>query len=123
MGDAMAGGVGLERVDRVRHAEGVGQQGELPVVELIRALEKPFDVANVLDLLPQVVVELLDRALDDLELIDDEVGRVALVRLGQEVRAGVLSGGMAEDSRYRQVLDEPVAVSYTHLTLPTNREI
>ena len=55
-------------------------------------------------------MELLYGALDDIELVGYEVGRVALVRLCEYERAGVLAWGETQDARDRQVLDEPVPV-------------
>jgi hypothetical protein len=52
MGPAVARRMGLERVDRVRYAQAICEQRELPVVELARVLQQRFDVANILDLLP-----------------------------------------------------------------------
>ena len=54
-------------------------------------------------------MQVLDRLLDHLELVDQEVGGVAPVGLGLHEGAGVLRRRFADESRDRQVLGEPVA--------------
>ena len=47
-------------------------------------------------------------AFDDRELVQQEVGQIAVVGLGVHVGARVLGGGLLEDAGDRQVLGEPV---------------
>ena len=42
---------------------------------------------------------------------------------GSEVSAGLLDNGVERIQMYDILLDDPEAVSYTHLTLPTHREV
>lgn len=91
---------------RVR-AEGVGgagvsqrvaEQGELAMVEPGVAPQKRLDLTHLATLAPQVAMQLLDGPLDDLQLAAEEVRRVAVVRLGEQVCARVLTGGLPKDA-------------------------
>ena len=61
------------------------------------ALQQLLDVPTLGDLALQVDVQLVDRPLDHLELVDQEVGRVAFVGLGFQEGPLVLRRGFAEN--------------------------
>src|SRR3954447_20635793 len=101
--------VAVERVHRVRVADRVGQQRELAAVEELGSLQQSLDVSDLGGLALQVEVEIVDRLLDDVQLMNQEVRLVTGVRLGFYERTGIASWRFADEPRDRQVLGEPVA--------------
>ena len=74
-------------------------------------LEQSLDLAHLGDLALDVDVVLVECLFDHLELVDQEVGRVAFVGLRLDEGPAVLGGRFSNDRRDRQVLDQPVAAS------------
>lgn len=67
------------------------------MIELGGPLDQALDLTHLAHLPSQVLVQAIDRAADNLELIKDEIAEVALIRLGQEKRPGVFGRCPSED--------------------------
>ena len=91
-------------------AQRVAQQGHLSVVESVIGAHERFGLADFLHLALQVRVKFVDCSFDDFELVDHEVGRVALVGLGEQVGLGILRRRLAKDARDRKELGQPISV-------------
>ena len=71
-------------------ADRVGEQRELAAVEIGGVRASSFSTSWTLrDLALEVDVEVVDRLLDHLQLVDQEVGGVAFVGLGFQESTGV----------------------------------
>ena len=75
--------------------DGIGEQRQLSAVEAVGVLEQALDVADLGDLSLQVS-SCRHGLLDHLQLVDQEVGGVAVVGLGLQEGTRVLGGRVAE---------------------------
>ena len=110
MGYAVAAGVPREGVGVVGVLGGMRQQDQLTTVEGVESLQPCLHLVLLGDLLLQVAIEIVDRLRDHPELVNEEVGGVALIGLGLQKGTFVLSPGLADEPRDRQVLGKPVVV-------------
>ena len=62
----------------------------------------------------------VDASIADMEKIKDSKYKASAVSIIRNAEGELMSVVRVEASRY---LDDPIAVSYTQLTLPTNREV
>ena len=83
------------------------------MVEPISAMDQSLYLADLVGLPGQVFVQLGDRLLDHLQLMDQEVGGVPTVRLGLEKNPPVQSGCRLKESGDWQKHDQPVA-AFSH---------
>ena len=104
----MARPVGPHRVLGAGVPERVRKQRELPVVQVGRPAEQPFDPPHLLDLLRDVQVQRVERPPDHVDLVRDEVGQVVRVGFGLQKRAGVLRRRVLEKPADRHELEHPV---------------
>ncbi len=78
--DAVALSVRADRIDGALVGERVGQQSDLAMIE-VGAPEELQRFTELRHLPDQVVLELLDRTPQDLEVVEQEVRRIEAVRL------------------------------------------
>ena len=109
VGHAVSPRLRLDREPRIGITHRVAHEHDLAVVEVRAVAQQPLGPPLLLHLPLEVVVQALDRALDDRELVEHEVGDVAAVGLDMQVRPRVLRGRPAEDAGDREVLRQPVA--------------
>ena len=129
VGDAMAGRVAFVGVGLIGVPDRVRQQGDLPAVQPLEATETGLGITLLGDLALQVEMKIADRLLDQLQLVDQEVGGVAAVGLGLEEGALVLGrrfvephlavgergdAGMRGGGRSRAVGDEITVAEFRH---------
>ncbi|HEX5309288.1 MAG TPA: hypothetical protein VFW38_09445 [Solirubrobacteraceae bacterium] len=83
MRNPVFGGMAAVGITFARMPQRVAEQRQLPVVEVIGSVQKQLHVAYLARLALEVDMQLLDSPLDRLQLMEQEVGCVAVVRLGQ----------------------------------------
>jgi len=102
--------VRLERVTLLRVAQGVNDQSLLAMVQHRDAAESRFDGVQRRGLALDVLVQFPHGPPDDIELLEDEVGQVIVVRLGEEESPSVLGRSFQEDLGDGDELEEPIPV-------------
>lgn len=87
-----------KRIFGIRMAKCVAQERHLAVVQ-VGSAQEAFGVSNLSDLPSQEHVQIFNSTAYDLQLIEDEVRRVEIVRLGERECLTVFSGSAIQDGR------------------------
>ena len=84
------------------------QESQLTVVNISRLPQQSFDLPNLRHLRAEVFVQVRDRSGNDVELVLKEIGKIVLVRFGQQERPCVLGWRRLEDLGDREVFGQPI---------------
>ena len=89
----------------------MGEKRKLTVIEIGGPSEHPFHFPGLLDLVPDIRLDLREGTQDYLDLVHDEVGEVVFVSLSVQKRTTVSRGCFLKIPTDRGKLEHPVAIS------------
>ena len=97
-----------DRVVLARMSDSMPNKGALTVVQYLYPAEFPLQTPNLSSFFRDIFVQAFERPHYDVQMVQDEVGQVAFIRLRIEICPAILGWGLQYDLRDRDVFRQPI---------------